>query len=269
MVVSITGLYPAGGPLVQFRHIGEGMLKTCLLFVAMANTAPVGATTNGSAVLEAVDARANAPSDTWFLFRAVTQEKGKESRTMTFEVQNKGERRLVQFSAPSDMKGTRVLVLSRSQMWVYLPAYRKVRRVASHVKQQGFMGTTYSDEDMSTTQYSVVYDASMSSETEGEVELVLTPKAGAKTGYSKVEMAVRKDLMLPREIRYFNADGTHVKTEVRDEYDCTDNICTPGRMLMTDHSRSDAWTVLEATDRKVNQGVPDSLFSVRNLERGR
>lgn len=224
---------------------------------------------NGDSILAQVDSKANAPSDTWFAFKAVTQEPGKSERTMMFEVQNKGERRLVQFSQPSDMKGTRVLVLSRSQMWVYLPAYRKVRRVASHVKQQGFMGTTYSDEDMSTTEFSSVYSATIVADSDAEVQLSLAPKSDAKTNYGKVEMAVRKDLMLPSEIRYFNSEGTLIKTEVRDQYDCGGGICTPGRMKMTDHSRADAWTVLEATERKVNQGIQDSLFSVRNLERGR
>ena len=224
---------------------------------------------DGDKVLQQVDEKANAPTDTWFSFTAVTQEPGKAERTMMFEVQNKGERRLVQFSEPSDMKGTRVLVLSRAQMWVYLPAYRKVRRVASHVKQQGFMGTTYSDEDMSTTQFGAVYAAEKMTESETEVDLRLTPRDGTDSTYGKVEMTVRKDLMLPSKLRFFNRDGVLIKTEVRDSYDCNDGVCTPGRLKMTDHSRSDAWTVLKATDRKVNQGVSDGLFSVRNLERGR
>ena len=30
-------------------------------------------------------------------------------------------------------------------MYVYLPAYNKIRRVASHASNQGFMGTMFSD----------------------------------------------------------------------------------------------------------------------------
>ena len=223
----------------------------------------------GDDYLAQVDQRANAPTDTWFSFNAMTQEPGKAPREMAFEVQNKGEKRMVRFSAPSDMKGTRVLVLSRQQMWVYLPAYKKVRRVASHVKQQGFMGTTYSDEDMSTTQFGGVYSATLVSETETDAQLRLTPKPGAESGYAHAEKVVRKDIMLPSEIRYFNESGQHLKTEARTEYDCSEKLCTPKKMKMTDHTRGDAWTVLEANSRKVNQGVADSIFTVRNLERGR
>ena len=245
------------------------MLKQWMVAAGMVVlSAPVWAG-DGDTVLQQVDEKANAPTDTWFSFTAVTQEPGKAERTMMFEVQNKGERRLVQFTEPSDMKGTRVLVLSRAQMWVYLPAYRKVRRVASHVKQQGFMGTTYSDEDMSTTQFGAVYGAELMADSETEAVLQLVPREGTDSTYGKVEMTVRKDLMLPSKLRFFNGEGVLIKTEVRDNYDCKDGVCTPGRLKMTDHSRSDAWTVLKATDRKVNQGVSDGVFSVRNLERGR
>ncbi|MGB0638377.1 MAG: outer membrane lipoprotein-sorting protein, partial [Myxococcota bacterium] len=92
---------------------------------------------SGDDYLTALDAKANLAKDTWFSFEALTQEPGKAPRQMLFDVQNQGEKRLVNFEAPGDMKGTRVLVLSRQQMWVYLPAYNKVRRVASHVTQQG------------------------------------------------------------------------------------------------------------------------------------
>ena len=241
-------------------------LRSTFLFLALSSAA---AADEGPAHLAAVDKRANAPADTWFKFAATTQESGKAPRIMSFEVQNKGTKRLVKFDAPSDMKGTRVLVLSRQQMWVYLPAYKKVRRVASHVKQQGFMGTMYSDEDMSTTHYSEAYVASTIAEDDKSITLALKPKAGAQAGYAALEMVLRRDIMLPSEIRFFNESGQHIKTETRPEYDCADDVCTPQIMKMTDHTRGGAHTTLEAQERRVNQGVSDSLFSVRNLERGR
>jgi len=231
---------------------------------------PLGALAgSGEAHLLAVDDKVNAPSDTWFKFKAITEEPGKTPRIMVFEVQNKGPKRLVNFEAPGDMKGTKVLVLSRQQMWVYLPAYKKVRRVASHVKQQGFMGTMYSDEDMSTSRYSEAYTADVSTENESSISLKLAPKEGTKSGYAALEMDLRKDLMLPTEIRFFNADGQHIKTETRPDYDCGSDVCTPKEMKMVDHTRGGASTRLIAEERKINEGVADTIFSVRNLERGR
>jgi hypothetical protein len=244
------------------------MLRTGTVFCAAlwATLAHAGA---ADEYLEKMDTKANSPQDTWFRFSAVTQEPGKTAREMIFEVQNQGEKRLVNFEGPPDMKGTRVLVLSRQQMWVYLPAYRKVRRVASHVKQQGFMGTTYSDEDMSTTHYGAAYSGEVVQEDDKSITLKLNPKAETKTSYGHLQLDIRKDLMLPSELRYYNPEGQHVKTESRSEYDCEADVCTPSTMKMTDHTRNDAWTSLNVQERKVNQGVSASVFSVRNLERGR
>ncbi len=225
---------------------------------------------SGDALVAKLDGIANKPTDTWFSFEALTDDaQGHGPRQMAFSVQNKGERRLVDFESPADMKGTRVLVLSRQQMYVYLPAYNKVRRVASHVTEQGFMGTTYSDEDMSTTRFGAVYSAEKLSEDGTTITLTLTPRDGAKTAYAKLEMVVSVKLGLPTEIRFFNSELKHVKTETRGAYDCGQGICTPGEMTMTDHRRGDRKTTLRVLERRVNTGVSDSVFSVRNLERGR
>lgn len=224
---------------------------------------------SGDAAVERFDTVANKPTDTWFRFQATTEEAGKAAREMVFTVQNKGSKRLVNFEAPGDMKGTRVLVLSRQQMYVYLPAYNKVRRVASHVTEQGFMGTTYSDEDMSTTKFSEVYESETLSEDETSISVSMTPRSGAVTAYGKLEMDLSKELGVPTAIRFFDADLQHVKTESRGAYDCGSGACTPGEMTMTDHRRGDAKTTLKVLERKVNTGVSDTTFSVRNLERGR
>lgn len=223
----------------------------------------------GDAAVARFDTVANEPTDTWFRFEATTQVAGKSPRVMAFTVLNKDDKRLVDFVLPGDMKGTRVLVLSRQQMYVYLPAYNKVRRVGSHVTEQGFMGTMYSDEDMSTTKFGAVYEAEVISEGEGSVTVSLSPRAEAKTAYGKLEMDLSTQMGVPTEIRFFDAELQHVKTEVRGAYECGPGACTPGEMTMTDHRRGDASTTLKVLERKVNTGATDSVFSVRNLERGR
>ena len=80
---------------------------------------------------------------------------------------------------------------------------------------------------------------------------------------------IRKDLGLPSEIRYYSAEGQHLKTETRPEYDCGEDICTPSKMKMTDHTRGDVATTLIVLERRVNTGIQDSVFSVRSLERAR
>jgi outer membrane lipoprotein-sorting protein len=224
--------------------------------------------TTGAEVLEAIDTKANKFEDQTILYDAVTTEGSKDPRHMTFEVILQGEKRLVEFSAPGDVRGTRVLVLKRNQMYIYLPAYNKVRRVASHVTGQGFMGTTFSDEDMSTSVYAPHYDAKITSEEGDGWSIDLTPKAETETPYGTLRMKVAKEGTQIREIAFYGKDGAHLKTESRSDYRCVGEVCSPARIEMVDHTRGNASSVLTMKEFSANEGVDSGLFSVRNLQRG-
>jgi len=248
--------------------LGAVVLGSVALSALMLSSPTAWADTSGDAVLTAMDDAANIASDTWSHFSATTTEPGKKDKVMEFTVHTLGEKRLVEFLAPGDMKGTRILIMNRTQMYVYLPAYDKIRRVASHVSQQGFMGTTFSEADMSTTHFGMAYTASVSSQSDAGWELQATPKAGEKTAYSRIELSVRKDNGLPSELRYFNDKDQHVKTETRTDYVCDGDACQPGVLKMVDHTRNDVSTTLSQSDWKINTGVDEANFTVRTLQRG-
>ncbi len=224
---------------------------------------------SGDAVLAQVDAALNRASDTTSRMSAETNIPGQAPLKMEFTLETKGPKRMVEFHAPGDMKGTRVLVLDRRQMYVYLPAYNKVRRIASHVNSQGFMGTMFADADMSTTRFGEAYAAELKGETEAGWTLSLSPKPGEETAYARLEIDVSKQNTLPTTIRYYDAKGTHLKTEVRSQYVCEAQVCQPGHFKMTDHTRKDASTVLIQKMEKMNSGLNDERFSQRALQQGR
>lgn len=223
---------------------------------------------DGDPVLLKLDDATNRAGDFQASVKAVTVIPGRSPLEMAFRLQVKGPRRLVDFEAPGDMKGTRVLVLDRTQMYVYLPAYNKVRRVASHVNNQGFMGTMFADADMATSRYAEAYEAKLLNETAEVWNIALTPKPGAEVAYPKLELTVRKSDSLPNEVRYFNAKGEKIKTETRSDYACKGDICIPGTLKMVDHTKGDAHTTLTQTVQGINTGLSEDLFSQRNLQRG-
>ena len=223
---------------------------------------------SGDAVLTQLDAALTRATDTTSTMTAETVVPGKKPIGMEFQLQTRGEMRRVQFASPGDMKGTRVLVLSPRQMYVYLPAYNKIRRVASHASNQGFMGTMFSDADMSASRFSPLYDADLQAETEVAWTLRLTPKAGEKTPYGAIEIEVSKENQLPMALRYFDAKGAHVKTETRSEYICKDDVCQPGLFKMVDHTRNDAYTTLRQDLTGLNEGLAEDLFTQRALQQG-
>ena len=60
---------------------------------------------------------------------------------------------LIRFNAPADVKGTALLVYDyddkADNMWIYMPALRKVRRIVSTEKGKSFMGSEFTNADMS------------------------------------------------------------------------------------------------------------------------
>ncbi len=236
------------------------------LLLILALLAPSAAfAQDGPTLLKTMDEAMARSDDMTFRYDVLNQEPGAEPKLMQLRVWVKDTLRLTEFEAPGDMKGTKALVQGQSKMYIYLPAYKKVRRVSSSLSSGGFMGTTFSNEDISTSEYSPYYDAVLSSQDDVAWTLTLTPKADAQVGYSKLEVKMAKKFEVPLEIKYFNSKGQHVKTETRDGTSCQGKVCTAEVMTMTDHTRGDASTSLTRTEWEVNTGLDDGLFTTRTL----
>ncbi|MDD3966363.1 MAG: outer membrane lipoprotein-sorting protein [Candidatus Neomarinimicrobiota bacterium] len=63
------------------------------------------------------------------------------------------EKRLIRFLEPADVRGMGMLIVDYGDrdddMWVYMPASRKSRRIVSSEKSKSFMGSEFSNADMS------------------------------------------------------------------------------------------------------------------------
>jgi len=63
-------------------------------------------------------------------------------------------KRMVKFLDPADVRGTAMLIVdnrnTQDDMWIYLPALKKTRRIVSTEKGKSFMSSEFSNADMST-----------------------------------------------------------------------------------------------------------------------
>lgn len=246
------------------------MIVFSLLCVAL----PARAETKGERALRLMDESMTRAEDQFFRQEITTKEPGKDPRVVIWEVTIKGTAfRRVDFKAPGDVKGMKVLVRSLDQMYVYMPAYRKVRRVASHVRSQGFMGMTLSHDDASIVTYSPVYQAKLIEETDTHWKVEGVRRPGQSFPYARIEFDIRKDVRQPEALRYFNDKGVMIKSETRSDYECRDKegarICSPMQLRLTDHTRNDMYSEIVTKEWKVNTGVEDSFFTVRALQRRR
>ena len=78
----------------------------------------------------------------------------REMRQMSLEVPTDGDKNIMVFDRPRDLKGTAILTFTHKttpdEQWLYLPALKRVKRISSADKSGPFMGSEFAYEDLSS-----------------------------------------------------------------------------------------------------------------------
>ncbi len=135
---------------------------------------------------------------------------------------------IMKFTDPADVRGTAILIYdnadSNDDMWIYLPALRKSRRIVSNEKGRNFMGSEFTNADMSKPNlsdfnYIILGEENINSKICWKVET--TPKTSSlqnEYGYSKRVSLVEKDTYRALEIEYFDLQGKPHRKEILKDY---------------------------------------------------
>ncbi len=246
--------------------------KTALaVFVLLTSIASTGrADSKGEKILKKLEKSYADFKDQYSKVKMVIHNKtGKKN--IKFTLYNRpGWTRLMKFTDPGDIRGQMVLVLSRKVMYVYLPAYKRVRRIAGHVRNQGFMGSGMTFDDMAIGSWSGDYNAKFLKEEPKHWYIKLTPKKGKNVAFPQLWMKIEKNMKQAVEIRYLSKKGRLLRTQTFTNWSCEkkDKHCTPKRVRMVDHRRGNHKTDLLLLESEFNRGIPSRYFTVRHLMRG-
>lgn len=220
----------------------------------------------GNEILARVDSVMNAPKDMTAIEKMTLIDKDGSQKYRDTKIYQKGsEWRLVRFLKPADVKGVSFLRLASDRMYLYLPAFRKVRRIASSAKNEDFMGTDFSYEDMSQSSYSNDYNAKLLKEENNQYVLELKPKPNADVSYEKLILYADQSNYVYRKIEYYN-NSKQLKVLIVDNIEKFDNYLIGKKMEMR-NIKNDHRTTLTLTDIKFDQGLSDEVFTERNLKR--
>ena len=220
------------------------------------------------ALLREADRRHNDYADETVHTRMTVHGGSDEGKTLVLTVIRRGEdKRAIRFEEPADVRGMGVLIEGQSEMYVYVPSLGKVRRVASHAKRQGFMGTDWSYDDMGLINLSPAFDAKLLSQDEGHVKLELTRKPDQDIQYDRLIVSIDKANITIDKIEYFE-NGKALKTQERFGL-VKGNAGNPHyTKLIMKNADTGHYTQTDVLDLKVNQNVSDKIFSKRWLVRG-
>lgn len=138
------------------------------------------------------------------------------------------QKMILKFIEPPDVRGTSMLVFDHAdltdEMWIYMPAIQKVRRIISADKGKNFMGSEFSNADMSKPNFEDFQFSKLANEVlDGrdcyKLELVCkNPKTSKEMGYNRQEIWISKSDMLSRKIIYFDKHNKPKKKQTLENY---------------------------------------------------
>jgi outer membrane lipoprotein-sorting protein len=227
----------------------------------------------GNDILKKIDSLTvgdEAPKDTQMVMtmKIVSpsgNQKIRELKTWSKNNPDQYDFRLMKFVSPPDVRDVGFLTLSDEQMYLYLPEFRRIRRIASHNKSDQFMGSDFSYEDLGVASFQKYYEAEILSEQEDSWVLKLSKKPDADKPYEKIEMWVSKESNLPTKMKLYDSSGNLWKEELQ-ENKSFDSYWIPVKITMK-NLKEESWTELTMKEIQTDQGLDSEIFTPRYLKR--
>jgi outer membrane lipoprotein-sorting protein len=203
---------------------------------------------------------------------------GKESsRTLeisTLEISDEslGDRSLVVFESPNDIKGTALLsharILEPDDQWLFLPALKRVKRISSANKSGPFVGSEFAFEDFTALELNKYDYRWLEEETiDGlAMDVVERTPRYENSGYSRQVSWVDQDFSQVRKVEFYDRRGDLLKTLVLSDYREYDGIWRSHRMMMTNHQTGKS-TDLVYGEYAFNVGLDEDDFVRGRLSR--
>ncbi|MEX0981829.1 MAG: outer membrane lipoprotein-sorting protein [Bacteroidales bacterium] len=152
------------------------------------------------------------------------------------------EKRIIKFISPAEVKGTGILIYDYENrpddMWIYLPALRKTRRIVSREKSNSFMGSEFSNADMTAPSLEDFEYKLLGSEEIGEVmcwkieSIPVNLEKEDEYGYSRSVRWIGKNDYIARRSEYFDYDNALIKRIEAVEFKLLDS--SAGKFMVTE-----------------------------------
>jgi len=181
------------------------------------------------------------------------------------------------FLAPADVRKTGLLTWEQKDrdddQWLYLPALRKAKRIASSGKKNKFMGTDFAYEDLKPENLDAhTYNLLRSEKIAGQDYYVVealpaTKKEKRESGYSKRIFWVRKEIFFTIKKEFYNKQKQLAKISVEEDLKKVSGTMYRSKKVTMTDLKAKHKTVLITTSRKINKGVPERKFTLRELKK--
>lgn len=246
------------------------LLLTPVLAVSQAR--PVAAAEDpavlGAKILKKADELASAFPNQTYVARMKVKKGGEVKKTLAFQMVMKDlEKQFITFTEPGDVAGMKILMTDSDSIFMYSPEFQKVRKIAAHAQNQGFLGSEFTPEDMKLAKLSTLFDAEFAGKEGTETTLILRPKTPEASSYAMLKIVIDSKVGGITTITYFDGSGEPVRKQIRDEWQKHKGAHFPTRIVMKNLKTGDE-TVIHLSEIDVDTVISDDIFSRRTLMRG-
>ena len=195
--------------------------------------------------------------------------------TSVLEVPDDGDKTLIVFNQPRDVKGTALLTFSHKtgddDQWMFLPALKRVKRIASRNKSGPFMGSEFAYEDLSSQEvekytYNYIRDEVLNGRDMFVIERYPLDK---NSGYSRQLVWLDKAEYRTFKVEFYDRKRSLLKTLVFSGYQqYLDQYWRADEMFMENHQTGKS-TLLSWKDYQFRSSLNEGDFTRNSLKRAR
>ena len=202
------------------------------------------------------------------------QESIREIRSKTLEVDGDGDKSMTIFDKPRDVKGTALLSFTHKEgaddQWLYLPALKRVKRIASDNKSGPFMGSEFAYEDITSQEVEKYTYKFLKDDTLDGMDVFVFERypVDRKSGYTRQIIWMDKKNYKERKIEYYDRKNSLLKTLLFTDYDQYGKFWRAQNMDMENHQTGKSTSLLQ-TNFQFNVGLTERDFDKNSLKRVR
>ncbi len=203
------------------------------------------------------------------------EESIREMRNRSLEVEGDGDKSMVIFDKPRDVNGTAFLSYTHKSgpddQWLYLPALKRVKRIASNNKSGPFMGSEFAYEDIASQEVEkYTYKYLRDEVYEGQNSfVVMRYPVDKRSGYTRQLVWFDQAEYRVQKIDYFDRKEALLKTLTFQDYKQYLNKYWRADEMHMVNNQTGKSTRLIWSDYKFSNGLTARDFDKSSLKRVR
>jgi len=201
------------------------------------------------------------------------------SRTLNMASRKFGDvtKMMMKFTDPADVKGTSILIYDyeerADEMWIYMPALKKTRRVVSNERGKNFMGSEFTNADMSKPNiedfdYKIISSENINGRACHVIEATpVSQESLQSNGFSKKVSYIDKENYLCYKIEYYDLKGKILKTQTIGDYRPVEGGSYFYYEMEMKNEQNGRKSVLKTEKFKPQSEMTEAQFSPSNLDK--